>query len=486
MKIKNILFVLLSVFLLGYSGISHSDNGTRNNRDNSFSANKMSHFAVERNRSAGKMGHSGGFIDINGDGLDDLVIGAPDAGASFEKRPASDALITSKKGAALAFLDSSEGFQYSWKKTGENFGDNMGYSFANLGDVDGDGKSDFAVSAVFASGETSLSGSVYVYKGGRRSPVLLAKLMGSSAFDVFGYSVTGGDINGDGVNDIIVSARQATGQYFQSGILYIYLGGPYISDTPDLIINESPAALQSHGQPALGACLSTGDVNGDGISDLLAGDTYSVFIYFGRTNLVDHLNADMNPDVEIKAANCRPEESLAFLGDISGDGIGDMAIGYSRSSKHKGEVYIVKGSDTLPDTLDPSDASDSAFFIKISGGAATDKFGYSVAAAGDMNGGGFPDILVSAVWAEGDEDSHIPAGKVYLFYAEDLLWGAAYDVSDAARTYTANIPFSGFGKTLSASSNGTFFVGAPLADNYRGTAFVFDIITGNSIEIGTH
>ncbi|MEN8263733.1 MAG: integrin alpha [Nitrospirota bacterium] len=486
MKIKSIIFVLLSFFLLGYSGISNSDNGTKNKRGTFFSEDKWDHSAAKKRHSQGKMGYSGGFIDVNGDGSEDLIIGAPDAGASFRKRAASGLLITSKKGSALAFLDLSDGFQYSWKKTGENFGDNMGYSFANLGDVDGDGKSDFAVSAVFAEGETSLSGSVYVYRGGHSSPLLLAKLTGSNAFDVFGYSITGGDINGDGVNDIIVSARQATGQYFQSGILYIYLGGPYISNTPDIIINESPAVLASHGQPALGACLTTGDVNGDGISDLLAGDTYSVFIYFGKTDIVDHLNSDMTPDVEIKAANCRPKESLAFLGDISGDGIGDIAIGYSRSSTHKGNVYIVKGSDNLPDILDPSVASDSDFFIKISGGAATDKFGYSVAAAGDINGGGFPDLLVSAIWAEGDEGSNTPVGKVYLFYAEDLPGGADYDVSDAARTYTANIPFSEFGKTLSAGSNGTFFVGAPLADNYRGTAFVFDIITGSSTEIGTN
>jgi len=82
-----------------------------------------------------RFGTSGGFVDVNGDGIEDLVVGAPEASGS------------PKKGAVLAYFGTADGISTSasWDWMGEQEGDNLGFSFANLGDVNGDGMADFAL-----------------------------------------------------------------------------------------------------------------------------------------------------------------------------------------------------------------------------------------------------------------------------------------------------------------------------------------------------
>lgn len=418
------------------------------------------------------MGYSGGFADIQGNGKLSLLVGAPGMGET-----------SAASGSVMAFdspgsSSGKSGSAPSWIKAGALEGAQLGFSFANLGDVDGDGKADFAVGAINDTGSAPFSGVVYVYKGGSTTPVLLAKLNGGNPLDKFGWAITGGDINGDGKNDVIVSAVFATGSAYQSGLVYVYFGGSTISQTPDLVINGGS-----------GMSLATGDVNGDGIADLIIGAGSKVVIYYGGSGFASH---SQTADVIISGSKSGGASSsgfgnaVAYLGDVDRDGFGDIAVGNPTRSDptiydNIGSVCIFRGSASYPATFYEDDAT--LRLAKITGEGKADRFGASIALTGDVNGGGVADILVGAVWGDGSAKG---SGKVYLFHTESLLANRGSILNagaTAAKTYTAAGNGSELGKVLSVSSSGEFFAGAPNGNGRNGAAYVFNIATGAYREI---
>ncbi|HSB35190.1 MAG TPA: VCBS repeat-containing protein, partial [Nitrospirota bacterium] len=158
-----------------------------------------------------KQGLAAGFVDVDGDGILDKVVGAP-----------YSSTVDGRTGSLLVYRGNAAGFSSipDMVLTGD---DNIGYAFVNLGDVDGDGKADFAVSAIHGDGaDVSLSGSVTIYKGGGGGQVI-KKLSGEGPMDKFGASIAVGDLNGDGRPDIIVGAPFNTNDpaLYQSGAVYV-------------------------------------------------------------------------------------------------------------------------------------------------------------------------------------------------------------------------------------------------------------------------
>lgn len=416
------------------------------------------------------MGYAGGFVDMRGNGSVSLLVGAPGMGDT-----------SAASGAVMAFdSPSSSGGKSvapSWIKTGAVEGAQLGSSFANLGDVDGDGKADFAVGAINDTGSAPFTGVVYVYKGGSATPSLLATLNGANPMDKFGWAITGGDINADGKNDIIVSAVYATGTAYQSGLVYVYFGGSTISTSPNVTLNGAP-----------GMSLATGDVNGDGVADLMIGGSSKVVIYYGGSGFASH---GQTPDVTVSGAKSGGKSgsgfgnAIAYLGDVNKDGLGDIAVGNPTRSDpdiydNIGSAYIFRGSASYPATVYEDDAT--LRLAKITGEGKADRFGASIAVAGDVNGGGVTDILVGSVWGDGSAKG---SGKVYLFHTENLLSksGALNAGATAARTYIGAGNGSELGKVLSVSSNGEFFAGAPNGNGRNGAAYLFNIATGAYGEI---
>jgi len=420
-----------------------------------------------------RFGTSGGFVDVNGDGIEDLVVGAPEASGS------------PKKGAILAYFGTADGISTSpsWDWMGEQEGDNLGFSFAKLGDVNGDGMADFASGAIYAEGNAPLSGVVYVYQGGQNSPELLVRLNGDQAHDRFGYALAGGDLNADGTNDIIISALHARGNAFQSGIVYVFFGGTEIAITPTVALKGD------HTNHGMGFSLDTGDINGDGISDLFVGGGDSVLIYYGRGNFAEHFATASDPDVIISGKSATGGghsgsgfgDYIAFIGDVNDDGFGDVVIANPNRTgpnvyDNIGSVYIFKGATDLPGEYYENDPNYK--LSKINGDAAGDRFGSTIAVIDDVNAGGKPDILIGAPWATGGASNTTPvAGKIYLFYTESLLNNPGEDLgtSVAAKVYTGDTSNSEFSKALGACAAGTFFAGAPCLADYSGMAYIYDI-----------
>ena len=466
--------LLLSVALIVICGYSCGDGGGGTNSD----ANQDIVLTQSR------FGSSGGFVDVNGDGIEDLVVGAPEASGS------------PKKGAILAYFGTTDGISTSpsWDWMGEQEGDNFGFSFAKLGDVNGDGSADFAAGALYAEGNAPLSGVVYVYQGGQSSPELLVRLNGDQAHDRFGYAIAGADLNADGYNDIIISALHAWGHAFQSGIVYVFFGGTEIASVPNVVLKGD------HTNHGTGFCLATGDINGDGLSDLFVGGGDSVYLFYGRRNFAEHFATVSDPDVTIYGKSERGGrhsgsgfgDYIAFIGDVNDDGFGDLVVANPKRIgpdvyDNIGSVYIFGGAADLPEEFYESDLNYK--LGKINGDSAGDRFGSSIAVIDDVNGGGKPDILVGAPWATGGTSNTIPVvGKTYLFYTENLLNnpGDDLDTSIAAKVYTADTPVSEFSKALGACAGGIFFAGAPsIADN-SGMAYIYEVDSDDCTEIGNN
>lgn len=410
------------------------------------------------------LGYSGGFVDMHGNGSSSLLVGAPGKGDS-----------EAASGSITAFDSASSPL---WTKAGDLKGAQLGFSFANLGDINGDGKAEFAVGAINDTGEAPFSGTVYVYKGGSSDPALLVKLNGANPMDKFGWAITGGDVNADGINDIIVSAALATGSSFQSGLVYVYFGGSAISTTPNLTLKAS------------GMSLATGDVNGDGAADLLIGGGSKVSVFYGGSGFSSH---GSSADMSISGAKATGSSkagsgfgnAIAYLGDINGDGFGDIAVANPTRSDpdtydNIGSIGIYSGSDSYPSSIFEDD--EAYRLVKIIGDAKGDRFGFSLATAGDVNGGGLTDFLVGAEWADGSTKG---SGKIYLFHTEDVVSKSGVLNSSAvtARTYVSAGNGSELGKTISVNSSGEFFAGAPYGNSRSGAAYVFNIATGAYREI---
>src|SRR6056297_345204 len=340
-------------------------------------------FRIDGIDAADESGRSvSGAGDVNGDGIDDLIISAPYADPDGRSTAGESYVVFGSLGGFaasldLASLDGTNGFQID----GVDAGDYSGVSVSGTGDVNGDGIDDIVIGALGADpGGSSGAGETYVVfgsSGGFATSLDLSALDGSDGFridgidenDSSGYSVSGaGDINGDGFDDIIVGARFADPDgKSESGESYVVFG-------------SSGGFAASLGLSAL-----------EGQNGVL----------------IDGIDEDDSSSVSVSGA-----------GDINGDGFDDIIVGalgadpYGRYSA--GESYVVFGSSGgFGASLDLS-ALDGSNGFRIDGVDAGDSSGLSVSGAGDVNGDGFDDIIVGARFADPDGKSN--AGESYVIF----------------------------------------------------------------------
>jgi len=285
-------------------------------------------------------------------------------------------------------------------------------------------------------GSATLSGTKSLGKGQSADVTILAK----GADDRLGRAVSGaGDVNGDGFDDIIVGAyTNNDGGSNDEGVAYIIFGASNLSGTKDTATaDEDVRFLGKATTDRLGRSLSgAGDVNGDGFDDVIMGaeqnddggsdDEGAAYIFFGANNLSgtkDTGSADEDVRILGKGALDRLGSSVSGAGDVNGDGFNDFIVGAQRNNdggtNNEGAAYIFFGSSTLSGTkaLGGGESAD----ITILGKAETDYLGGAVAGIGDVNGDGFGDIIVAA--RKNDDGGTNDEGAVYIFFGSATFSG---------------------------------------------------------------
>ena len=392
--------------------------------------------------------------DVNGDGFDDLIVGAvgADTNGNFATGQ-SYVVFGNNSGASSSFdlntLNGTNGFAIN----GINSFDGSGRSVSGAGDFNGDGFDDLIIGASRAdpSGNTS-AGQSYVVFGNNSgfSPSLdLNTLNGTNGFaingnnsgDQSGGSVSSaGDVNGDGFDDLIIGARFADPNgNSAAGQSYVVFGNSSgsspslnlstLNGTNGFVINGS-GALDLSGNSVSGA----GDINGDGIDDVIIGnypsssvsDSYVVFgqiTGFSSSLDLSTLNG-ANGFTLTGIPGSFTGVSVSGAGDVNGDGFDDLIIGASEAidtiTSLAGASYVVFGTNNgFSSSLDLSTLDGTNGFV-LNGVNFDDRSGNSVSAAGDVNGDGIDDLIIGAYLGNRvlDQLSNASTGESYVVFGQ--------------------------------------------------------------------
>jgi hypothetical protein len=409
--------------------------------------------------------------DINGDGYNDVIIGARlyDDGAN------------TNEGRAFVYHGSATGLSASPNNTpddADQVNANFGISVASAGDVNGDGYSDVIIGASeYDDGANTDEGRVFVYHGsatGLSATPNSTPDDGDQADAVFGFSVaSAGDVNGDGYSDIIIGARlYDDGANTNEGRAFVYHGSAIgLSTTPNSTPDDADQALSQLGH----SVASAGDVNGDGYSDVIIGaNAYDegvntnegrAFVYHGSAA---GINTTATTTVESNQASANMGYYVSGAGDVNADGYSDVIVGaslYDNGQVDEGAAFVYHGSAT---GISP------VFSTIIESNQANAIMGISVANAGDVNDDGYSDVIVGANFYD---NGQVNEGAAFVYH------GSATGINNiAAATLESNQANALFGFYLAGAGdvNGDGYsdviVGGYAFDNGQideGAAFVY-------------
>jgi hypothetical protein len=264
---------------------------------------------------------------------------------------------------------------------GENGGDASGISVSSAGDVDGDGLADLMIGASLnddagdAAGKTYLFFGSTVASGGSFDLSLAdASFVGEGSDDHSGYSVSSaGDVDGDGYDDLLIGARRNFGW---AGKTYLFFGSTVASGGSwNLSLADASFVGENGGDLSGTSVSSAGDVDGDGLDDLLIG-----------------------------------------------------AHGNDDGGSNAGKTYLFFGSTVASGGSFDLSLADASFV----GETTYDASGYSVSSAGDMDGDGLADLMIGA---HGNDDGGSDASKTYLFFGSTVAPGGSFDLSLADHAF---------------------------------------------------
>jgi len=386
-------------------------------------------------------GYSVSSGDINGDGFDDVIIGAYRADPAGGINAGETYVIFGSASPPSTIDLNSSPSPADMTISGADEYDESGYSVSS-GDINGDGYADVIIGAPHADpADGGDAGETYVIFGSAapsatvnlNSTAAGMTISGDNAGDWSGYSVSSGDINGDGFDDVIIAAYRADPSVVSTdaGETYVIFGSAAPSATVDL--NSTAAGMTISGADAFdysGCSVSNGDINGDGYDDVIigayyadpaggnrAGETYVIFGSAAPSATIDLIKDEEN--IRILGDDASDESGYAvFSGDINGDGFDDVIIGAYQADpaggSNAGETYVIFGSASPPTSIDLDVVSAD---INIYGDDTDDESGRAVS-CGDINGDGYDDVIIGA-WAA-DPAGGTDAGETYVVLGSGL------------------------------------------------------------------
>jgi hypothetical protein len=389
--------------------------------------------------------------DVNGDGHQDIIVGAPEADGPQDSRPdCGEAYVVFGPPDTGRTIDFAEG-QQDVTIFGTDSADFLGLAVA-AGDINDDGIDDILVRSALADGpdnERPNSGEAYVIFGSPSlSPTIDIALgeqdltiFGAEEGDRLGSDLVTGDANGDGTQDIFFGSFLADGPEnarYQGGEVYLIFGAPSLSGARDMAQGDYDLAIiGAEADDQLGYRLAMGDVNADGIDDLIMAAFTAdgpendsegggeVYVMFGSPSLGGVLDlASVSPNVTVAAADVGDRLGHAVASqDVNGDGIDDLLIGApsadgpENARDSAGEAYVVFGSPSLQGSFDIALAEQH---LTILGADAGDRLGASLA-SGDLDGDAVQDIIVGAETGDGPANGRDDGGEVYIVLGSSSL-----------------------------------------------------------------
>jgi hypothetical protein len=393
---------------------------------------------------SGKVSNAG---DVNGDGLDDLIVGARRADLNNNQLDSGKSyVIFGKIDSTTINLSAIASGTGGFVIIGEDALDKSGDSVSNAGDVNGDGLDDLIVGAYTATPDSkSQAGKSYVIFGKKDSTAIELSAIasgtggfvinGENADDWSGYPVsTAGDVNGDGLDDLIVGSTEAESRTGKSYVIFGKTDGTVINlsaiGTGGFVINGENTGDQSSISVS-----NAGDVNGDGLDDLIVGafhadvsgksDAGKSYVIFGKK---DSTAIDLSAIASgtggfvINGENVNDISgfSTSSAGDINGDGLDDLIVGAYQADpngkSNAGKSYVVFGKTDSTAINLSAIASGTGGFV-INGENVDDISGNSVSTAGDVNGDGLNDLIVGARGIP-STTGEFKAGKFYVIFGK--------------------------------------------------------------------
>ena len=373
-----------------------------------------------------------GVGDVNGDGYSDILVGAAHYSDTLSLRGRAALYLGNPAGKLGA---------PAWIALGQRAGDYFGAYVGAAGDVNGDGYADVLVTDQCARpSDHQEVRSVWLFLGSPKGlqPEPASRIMGWQPHAGFGMSVCGiGDVNGDGFADVAISANNYTHRFPYEGAVFVYYGGPHgLRSKPDWVLYGGGRDVW------LGFLMSrVGDVNGDGYADLLVGapgwkrDRAALV---GRAMLFaggpHGLGTKPIWTVEGDQAGGVLGYWVGGGGDVNRDGFDDVVItqpGWSGRSAREGRVMLYLGGPHGPSAKPVWTAQGFSSGTTLTTGGA---------GIGDVNGDGIPDLLVgSGLYSASADRRQLGVVGVYLSPPDPRgRHPAWYDVGDDPGTPTAS------------------------------------------------
>jgi hypothetical protein len=420
--------------------------------------------------------------DVNGDGYDDFVIGAPAGNELGGPNPGYAFLFFGRPAADWGYECIARD-EADASYVGRHDYDHAGEAVAIVGDVNQDGYDDFIVGAPLNDDGTTEGGKVYLFSGrpsGWSRNVDIETADASFITNYYkawaGYIVSAaGDVNGDGFADFLIGSPHHD---HYGGRVYLIFGKSTIDWGTNFDLDSADVIFEgeSSGDKSGWGLACAGDVNHDGFSDILIGaygndqngvQAGKVYLILGKA--VGWLPITNLRDADASWKGERDDDkagwSVAGVPDLNYDGCDEIMIGAWHNDQigsDCGKAYLIYGkTGGWEDNLTLTDIPD--FFV---GEYTGDYVGYCVA-GNDVNGDGVGDFWVSASY---NSDNEYRSGKVYLFLSER----DRYEISGQVRYYDNDYPVpkvsinitGGLNESILTGQNGNYDLILPYHHNY--------------------